>query len=487
MPASYIVEIDFDGDGAFGHAASDVSDDFKAPIRANRGRQYGGQIIGRTIAGEAEITLRNDTNRYDRFDPASPVFGLLAPRRLIRLRMRPTAGATPVSLWTGWIDQVEQITRRGGDHEVKIKALGVLSALSAMISVPLQQGIGTPAAARLVLEAGGLADAYIGQLNGDEMLRRWWVREQVALDALREIEETESGFVFENADGQIDMVAQTGRRAAATPSNIVLNTTAAADWPALEARRDDPLQDIANHIRVTAREYGVGATQGVWQLPAPIGLGPNETITMTAPYPTADSPPEHVGVANWLPLVAGVNYPNIPSLTITTTTTATEMVLTLTNTSSTIRIDVPFLIVTAQPLQVTGEVIVEREHAASIADFGRRTYMTPSRFFTDLLDAEQYAFERLRDRRAPNPKVRVTVEADDDPTTAASLDLGTIVTLRQAMGDTQMIVEAIHHRIDRGLRHFVTLTLTEALPAGGRFTLDHPTLGRLDSGNRLGA
>ena len=483
---AYRLEIDFDNDGQYNHPNADVFIDLVGTLTAKRGRNFSGQIYGRNVAGTLECKLRNDTGTYDRFDPASPTYGKLVAGRLVRLTMAADTGGPFEPIWTGRLDRALQTAKRGGDARVTIRALGKLSELASRISLAYDQQVPTPEAMRRLLLAAGLKPADIGTLAGAYIMSHWWVRDLQGFDALRQTEETERGFVFETRDGFINMLPGAARRAAATPSSLVIDSNGVAEWPGLKFQLDDPLQDIANTVTAPVRTYATGAVTGVWASTSAFNLSPGQRVDVAAPYPTESSPSDHIGVAQWIEPVSGIDYDADPNLTITTRTTVGTMFLTLENTSATDNVWLPFLLVRAHPLVRTSDLLVERMDAASTLTYGRRDYPAPSQFLNDRLDAESYVAALLLERATPDPKARVTLEAENEVAAAMRMELGDIVTMRQPTGDQQMIVETIAHRVGGGVRHFVTLTLVPALPAGGRFTLDDPVLGRLDAGNLLG-
>ena len=56
MPASYTLEVDWDGDGTFGNANADVTSE-ALDVAWERGRDYASALLGRSIAGKLSATL----------------------------------------------------------------------------------------------------------------------------------------------------------------------------------------------------------------------------------------------------------------------------------------------------------------------------------------------------------------------------------------------------------------------------------------------
>lgn len=109
-------EIAFDGTNYVAVPPSDL-----AAWEVVRGRQ---RELDRFQAGRATVTLRNDTRRYDpNHTPGAPYEGNVKPMR--KLRLVATYAGVSYSLFTGFIDRVEQ--QYGGPHD----AVAVFQATDA--------------------------------------------------------------------------------------------------------------------------------------------------------------------------------------------------------------------------------------------------------------------------------------------------------------------------------------------------------------------
>ena len=83
-----LLEIDWDNDGLFAHAQSDVSDDILEIPTYYMGRDYASQLYGRSSAGVLNVVLRNDDAKYSRFNTGSAIFGKIKANRRVRLKSR---------------------------------------------------------------------------------------------------------------------------------------------------------------------------------------------------------------------------------------------------------------------------------------------------------------------------------------------------------------------------------------------------------------
>lgn len=122
--ATYALEIDWNNDGTYGHARANVFGDVgqQFSLTCTRGRDYASMLHGRTISGMLSATLLDPHHIYDPDNPGSPLYGLIRPQLLVRLRMQ-TAASLVVNawhtLWTGYLDNIErQDVAAGSDQEI---------------------------------------------------------------------------------------------------------------------------------------------------------------------------------------------------------------------------------------------------------------------------------------------------------------------------------------------------------------------------------
>ena len=486
--AAYRLEVDWEGDGLFTNAYSDVSADLLATPKAKRGRNYGSMVYGRSIAGELVCKLRNtDSNRYDRFNTNSPLHELVLPGRMVKLSMNPTPGTstTFTTIWAGYLDSIKPIERRGGRDEVQLRALGILAELTqTIVSSSMQTNVTPGTAIGLVLTAGGVGTARRGTIaTGLRTMSRWWARRQSALQSIRQIEESEGGFLFEEADGKISFDAEYSRLTNRTSVITVTDELRASTIPAEAIAPEDPVQDIANIIKVPVRQYTIATAAVLWALANTPALNAGESITFVAEYPTEDSPANHIAVDNWTAIAATTDYTAhanaagtgtayTTSLGVTTVDTVTSRTITVTNNHATLLLYLTLLQSRGQALVAAQPYTVEVRDQDSIDRFGARDYLTPAQFLNDPGDARGYGRFILQLQKDPLRKADVVINMNDDLQTAIDLDLSDRVTLEQRGVSQEMFVEAIEHRISAGLRHDMHLLLSPALPYGNVIVLD---------------
>ena len=200
---TYRLLVDWEGDGQFGHTEADIWS-HATHIIASLGRDYGSQIYGRSIAGDLSVLLHDSDGLYSRTNPQSSLFGLALPRRKVQWKMQ-APGEAEVFLWSGYLDSITPRPQRGEFQTVELRAVGILSLLTENeIGVPVQFSISPGGAIYQILDAAGIASADRNIDTGTTTIGTWWVHlKSEALEAMREIENTEGGFVRELPSGPI--------------------------------------------------------------------------------------------------------------------------------------------------------------------------------------------------------------------------------------------------------------------------------------------
>ena len=82
----YAVQVDWDADGDFGDEQEDITSDVLR-MSWKRGRNRASQIVGKSVAGRADLYLKSDAGRYYPLQTASPLTGNVLPARSVRILM----------------------------------------------------------------------------------------------------------------------------------------------------------------------------------------------------------------------------------------------------------------------------------------------------------------------------------------------------------------------------------------------------------------
>ena len=487
IQATYKLLVDWDGDGLFANTESNV---WKNAISVSTtvGRDYGSQVIGRSIAGQLTAQLHDNTGLYSRFNSNSPLFGLALPSRKVRLTMQ-MPGETETTIWSGYLDSIRPQPQRGAYSVVELRALGIIGLLTEnSVSVSVQTDINPKAAIDLVLDAAGIATADRDIDDGVADMPHWWSLFQPALEALREIEHTEPGFIRELPDGRIRFESRYHRAQGLgrISQAIFADTTGTGHLRYRAINVEDPIKDVANIVKVPIREHTDGSEAVLWQSPdVPRPIPPNPRPATATPVRDSDTPDIDGVAIEWITLLAGTDYvansardgsgaDMTSSLQLTVEYFALSLDIdSIENTSS--------QTIYLTKLQARGKVLeLDREYEEfgydddSIVDYGRRTYRFPAGFIADRQEARGFIDVALRQTSIPHPKVSLQVDAnasDDLLEKAISLEVSDRVSLIadgvSHLGiDEDFYIEAIGHDIMKPAVHRTRYVLSAAIASG---------------------
>ena len=399
------LQIDWDGDGSFSHTYADVTADIvPGTLRAKRGRDYTGQIINRAVAGRLTVNLLNHDGKYTPLNAASPLNGLQFVGRQVRWRYGTN------TLWTGYLDEPRFVQRPGGADYVVVTALGIMSTIRRQVSVAQLYTAGsvtartTGEAAQAVAAAAGVAGTH---LRGGKSMPRWWVKDRDALGALRDIEETEEGFLFERGDGLLEMQSEDERSTGSFAVSAVTLAEAGGTITVIEAEQNIDIKALANTIRVPVRQFAEGTEARLWQANQNLTVQPSATVTLRVTYPNAGSPSSHAGVSAWTEPVAPTDFTAQNGLAVTSETDEEDLVIRLTNSSGS-AITLTSLQARGIPIVATDPLIIDHRDAQSITDYQERLYPDPAVWLQSLGQGLEYAASIIRRTKDPRERMRVT-------------------------------------------------------------------------------
>ena len=495
---TYVVEVDWNNDGTFTGSGETVTSrtlymDFF------RGRDVDSQLTGRSIAGTCQLILNNQSGDYNSFNSASPLTGSLVPGRLVQVRATgPTAG----TLWKGYIDRIIPKPSAKGLDTVVIECIGPLGFVNLKeVSVSMLTDVRAGSIIGSILDQAGwpTGTAYRDLDTGTgTAIRRVWFFRTRALEAMRQIEVTESGFLRESGDGKIVFEGR-HRRLNATyqTSQATFSDSATGTLTYMTVEQEDPLPFVFSEFAATVMAYTTGTLGTLWKLQDTGTLAPtlraSGTLTLWAKYPNATSTINAVGVDSWTTPTATVDYnifsdsagtgTNLNSaIAVTVGKFGSEMSQLFNNTGTrdgfitlTQARGVPLLASEATVVSTTG----------TSTAFGTRTYPSPAQFIPNLNEAKDWADWNLSIYQNPVVRFNLSFVANKDNThlTQAILrEISDRVTLiatstRSNLGLIRpMNIEAIRQVIDADRNHTVTYYLSDAIPPDA-WVLDTSELG----------
>ena len=277
-PTGLNVRIDW-GASFFSSPHADVTDRVVSEIEASRGRNIASAVLGRTVAGHCTFSLRNHDGLYDQENMASPLHGQILPGITVQVRN----GGEP--LWTGVLDSIPTSYDDNREHRAIVTALGLYSAL---VDVSVYDGSLAPESTALAFcsllesinEVGVPAPG-----STYTVMERWWEQGSMR-DALRHIEDTESGFIIE--DRRLDFVFQSGaHRTGLAVSQVFsgVNPLGAGEIAIVgRPRREIAVKDVVNTVAGYIRDYEEKADVEVFKLGTPFAINRGTTEDIFVDY-----------------------------------------------------------------------------------------------------------------------------------------------------------------------------------------------------------
>ena len=480
---TYRLEVDWEGDGQFDHEAADVWPN-AISIRTEVGRDYSSQVYGRSTAGQLTVQLDDPTGLYSRFNPNSSLYGLVIPNRRVRFTMQLEGDTEATSIWGGYLDTIRPSPQRGNRQTVELRALGIISLLVArQVDVGAQVDVSIVSAINLILQAAGfLLSELVPVINvpTTSAISVWWSPDQSALQALRDIEHTEAGFIRELPDGGLGFESRYHRALGSRrQKNASFSETVTAGYlPYDDISMEDPVKDVANYVRIPLYEYTIDTDAEVlWTSDeTPILIGGSDIYTIrTDPsasgvaivWEEPESGTDYVGNS----LEDGTGTAVTALLEVTAVSHSTSVDLTVSNSGTTDRY--------LTKLQARGRVVTDEGEStiiardnASVQTYGERAYLFPANFISDPQEAEDYAKVLLRQLKEPYPKIRIFVRANysvEMLRKVMSLQVSdrVVVDPPNYYGPPmEMYIENIQHEVSAPSWHMVRYTLSSAAATG---------------------
>lgn len=490
--ATYVLEVMWDAINWTDETARLLTWEWK------RGRDRASQLTGRAIASVLSAQLDDTTGRYASLNAASPLFGNVKPTRKVRLRTTAPVARTQ---WQGFLDTITPSRDAGAPNTVVLRALGPIGYIA---SRPSSQAVFTNilggTAIGDVLDDAGWPGADRTVDAGQVTMARWTNDTDNALKSLRDIEETEQGFISESADGK--MVFEDVHHRLLPPHTTSVATFSDAAAAALPYETIDQLDlwtEVFNRFEADVTLFTVQAIATLWQLVGETpSITPAQTREFWALYPGAAAVPQADHVDAWTTPAAvtdvvanaasdGSGADLTGSIAIAATKYGNSMKISLTNNAA-VAAFLTTLKARGTAAYRNDPVRIAVEDATSQAAYGKRTFPLGGKFYPTTARARsfcEYGVSRYKD---PHAALAITYRASRSAalmTQALTRDVSDRITvvgnnathgaLMGVNGD--FYIEAETHRMDQEHIHTVRYELSNADADGGYWVLGVSTLG----------
>jgi hypothetical protein len=364
---SWSIKFDWDGDGSFAYDESARV----TTLAIERGRD---DEFSAFSAGKCTLTLENYDRRFDPWYTLSPIYGLVAPRRGVRVVA--TYGGTDYPLFKGKLEDIEP-SGHLGNRMVSVTAYDGLRDLAAVEvpNVAIQTSIATDAAIGLALTAAGWAVGDRDLDAGNDTLGYWWATgDETAKAVCDNLAMSEYGAFFMAADGKATFVNRRNFNTAAASGTLDEDDLA-------DVLLRQPWETIWNRITVRCQPITVGSVMTLWSLrDANVYIAPGDNVEVWAEYKDANG--SSCAGSNVVGPVVTTDYTAntvaggsgtdmTASMTVTAWIYATWTKLVIANTHATTGLYITLLQVRGKPISQTPTPIIA-EDTASQATYGKR-------------------------------------------------------------------------------------------------------------------
>ena len=189
----------------------------------------------------------------------------MLPGRRVRITMQ-IGGGEEVTMWQGCLESISPtVGAVVGISTAELLAYGALAhrSLQGQVSVPMHTDITTGAAIVEVLDQAQFPAGERVLDPGQGTMSRWW-DQGTAIQALRDLEETEAGFLRETKDGKIAFEDRAHRLAG--PHTVSQATYGGGSLVLWNPQQGDSTKGIFNHIEAAVRSFDVSEEMILWTL-----------------------------------------------------------------------------------------------------------------------------------------------------------------------------------------------------------------------------
>ena len=500
--ATYVVECDWNNDGTYTGTGENLTAR-TIKLEWSRGRDYASQLTGKSVATRLTAILDNESGDYNSFNTSSPLSGSLLPGRSVRIR---TTAPTSVTLWQGKLDSIIPELGLRSLQQARLEAVGPLGFLSSReVRIPMQSNTLSGVIINTILNQAGWASADRSVDAGIITVKRYEAEDIAAIEALREIEESEIGFLSESKDNKVVFEDRDHRlKSDHLTSQATFTDATTGTLGYQEIVQEDPLPNIFNIFEAKLQTFTVGTLAVLWTHPeantsgtAPLVEQGSGSAVFYAFYPSPAKELTDIGVDAWTTPLATSDYQGFSdtagtgtdlttALSLSVSKFARAMKLTFTNTG-TKNSYITKLQARGTPVTKDNPVVIEAIDGSSTAIYGERKWPVPAEWLADGTAALNYVRYLKGIYPDPIPILSMTVFANRDNahlTQALVRNISDRVTVvatstRTNLGINQAFyIENEHHVVTQHRVHMVTWGLSSFEGYSKYWVLDTSKLGQ---------
>ena len=280
---TYVLAVDWNNDGDFSDSGENITARTMS-VEWKRGNDYASQLVGKGVAGTLNAVLNNVSGDYSTFNTSSALYGNLLPGRPVKLTGND--GSTTRTLWQGFLDSIEPVPSATGANLARLRAIGPLGYLNKFeVSTEIFAGKKAGELVGEILDEAGWPADDRDIDDGIITFPRFWCHDTLTLNALRLVEDTETGLLEESADGNIVYRDRHARStdSRSTTSQATYSDASGAALAYSHIEQIDPLKFIYNELKTNLQLHTATWIIGSSQLGSTTEVGDDVAVLWTHP------------------------------------------------------------------------------------------------------------------------------------------------------------------------------------------------------------
>jgi hypothetical protein len=481
--ADYQYLVDWNGDGAYSHANSDISA-YVLESSFQRGVPDG--IPLQAGAGALTLKIDNSSSIFSPDNESSPLYGLISP--FLRVRMLMTIGTGAASyMFTGFLEDADPIIGLPvGISYATLKAYGILARIQdEQSSIELQEDITTGWLFGALMNAAGISAGDYDAETGKSAISKYWQDPGTdLLSSIRDLESEELGHIVETPEGKA-VFWDRSHYFQDSRSSVIQATYGTGILNIWNLQRINSLRSIYNYVSAEVKTFNVTDEEvlliTISDVPNGLGATPliipaGGSLVVTFDFPGPESPGQYIGVDSWGIVDYQANSERdgtgddlTSDLSETTRTEQGSRLIVVFHNAAAVQAHLVVLRAHGIAIVAGDRIPISASDSTSIAKYGRRPFPFAFNWITDQVDGQAKLDYVISEYKDPRARISFDVRANYD-----LAHLTEVQTRREGdrirvvagaefglFLDKEFIVDAVIHRIGADRIHVMTLYCTE--------------------------